>query len=93
MVKNQTDAIAPISILLGIDKNGLEVFLTLLRLFLKEWICMSVVTLDRLSNGHQPLQVLDFIFDLEYLISSEALHAKINPTSFLFGSRFTCAQP
>jgi hypothetical protein len=31
------------------------------------------------------------IFDLEYLIrgqSSETLHAKMNPTSCLFGSRF-----
>jgi hypothetical protein len=33
------------------------------------------------------------IFDLEYLIrvqSSELLHAKMNPTSCLFGSRFAC---
>jgi hypothetical protein len=38
---------------------------------------------------------LFFIFDLEYLIrvqSSEPLHAKMNPTSCLFGSRFACAQ-
>jgi hypothetical protein len=37
-----------------------------------------------------------FLFlDLEYLIrvqSSELLHAKMNPTSCLFGSRFACAQ-
>jgi hypothetical protein len=35
------------------------------------------------------------IFDLEYLIrvqSSEPLHAKMNPTSSLFGLRFACAQ-
>jgi hypothetical protein len=35
------------------------------------------------------------IFDLEYLIrvhSSEPLHAKMNPTSCIFGSQFTCAQ-
>jgi hypothetical protein len=34
---------------------------------------------------------LIFIFDLEYLIrvqSAEPLHAKMNPTSCLFGSRF-----
>jgi hypothetical protein len=39
--------------------------------------------------------ILFFIFDLEYLIrvqNSEPLHAKINPTSCLFGSRFACAQ-
>jgi hypothetical protein len=38
---------------------------------------------------------LVFIFDLVYLIrvqSSEQLHAKINPTSCLFVSRFACAQ-
>ncbi len=38
---------------------------------------------------------LFFIFDLGYLIrvqSSEPLHAKMNPTSYLFGSRFACAQ-
>jgi hypothetical protein len=38
---------------------------------------------------------LFFIFDLEYLIrvkSSEPLHAKMNPISYLFGSRFACAQ-
>jgi hypothetical protein len=36
-----------------------------------------------------------FVFDLEYLIrvqSSEMLHAKMNPTSYLFRSRFACAQ-
>jgi hypothetical protein len=36
-----------------------------------------------------------FIFDLEYLIrvqSSEPLHAKMNPTSCFFGSRFARAQ-
>jgi hypothetical protein len=36
-----------------------------------------------------------FIFDLEYLIrvqSSEPLHAKMNPTSCLFGSWFAFAQ-
>jgi hypothetical protein len=36
-----------------------------------------------------------FIFDLEYLIrvqSSELLHAKMNQTSYLVGSRFACAQ-
>ena len=36
-----------------------------------------------------------FIFDIEYLIrvqSSELLHSKMNPTSYLFGSRFACAQ-
>jgi hypothetical protein len=36
-----------------------------------------------------------FIVDLQYLIrvqSSERLHAKMNPTFFLFGSRFACAQ-
>ncbi len=42
-------------------------------------------------TGHQPLYVLNFfIFDLEYLIrvqSSEPLHAKMNTTSCLFGSR------
>jgi hypothetical protein len=35
------------------------------------------------------------IFDLEYLIrvhSSELFHAKMNPTSYLFGSRFEYAQ-
>jgi hypothetical protein len=38
---------------------------------------------------------LFFIFDLEYLTrvqSSEPLHAKMIPTSCLFGSRFACAQ-
>jgi hypothetical protein len=38
---------------------------------------------------------LFFIFDLLYLIrvkSSEPLHAKMNPTSCLFGSQFACAQ-
>ncbi len=38
---------------------------------------------------------LFFIFDLEYLMrvqSSEPLHAKMNPTSCLFGSQFACAQ-
>jgi hypothetical protein len=38
---------------------------------------------------------LFFIFGLDYLIrvrSSESLHAKMNPTSYLFGSRFACAQ-
>jgi hypothetical protein len=60
-----------------------------------DWICMRVVSLDRPYKGHQPLFFLFFIFDLEYLISvqsSEPLHAKMNPTSFLFGSRFACAQ-
>ncbi len=36
-----------------------------------------------------------FYFWSEYLIkvqSSELLHAKMNPTSYLFGSRFACAQ-
>jgi hypothetical protein len=36
-----------------------------------------------------------FLFDLEYLIrvqSSEPLHAKMNPSSCLFGSQFACAQ-
>jgi hypothetical protein len=36
-----------------------------------------------------------FIFDLEYLIrvqNSELLHAKMNPTSSLFGSRFAFTQ-
>jgi hypothetical protein len=38
---------------------------------------------------------LFFIFDLEYFIrvqSSEPLHAKMNPTSCLFGSQFACKQ-
>jgi hypothetical protein len=38
---------------------------------------------------------LFFIFDLEYLIrvqSCEPLHAKMNPTSCLFGSQFVGAQ-
>jgi hypothetical protein len=38
---------------------------------------------------------LIFVFDLEYLvrvqICSELLHAKMNPTFCLFGSRFACA--
>jgi hypothetical protein len=47
---------------------------------------MRVVPLDR---------PLFFIFYLKYLIrvqSSEPLHAKRNPTSYLFGSQFTRAQ-
>jgi hypothetical protein len=38
---------------------------------------------------------LFFIFDLKYLVrvqSYEQLHAKMNPTSYLFGSRFACAK-
>ncbi len=57
-----------------------------------DWICMRMVPLDRPWKGHQPLQVF---FYLEYLIrvqSSEPLHAKMNPTSCLSGSRFSCAQ-
>ncbi len=55
------------------------------------WICMRVVSLERPSKEHQPLYVLNFfIFYLEYLKrlqSPEPLHAKMNPTSCLFGSR------
>jgi hypothetical protein len=39
--------------------------------------------------------LLFLIFDLEYLIRVqcfELLHAKMNPTSCLFGSWFACAQ-
>jgi hypothetical protein len=39
---------------------------------------------------------LFFILELEYMRrvhSSEPLHAKINPTSYLFGSRFACLKP
>ncbi len=57
---------------------------------------MRVVPLDRPREGHQRQKVFYcFIFDLVYLIrvqSSEPLHAKMNPTSCLFGSRFACAQ-
>jgi hypothetical protein len=52
---------------------------------------MRVVSLESPLKGHQPLYVfIFFIFNLEYLIrvqSSEPLYAKMNPTSFLFGSR------
>jgi hypothetical protein len=58
-----------------------------------DWICMRVVSLESPLKGHQPLYVFNFLFfDLEYLIrvqSSEPLHPKMNPTSCLFGSRFT----
>jgi hypothetical protein len=46
-------------------------------------------------NPTTAIGFLFFIFDLEYLIgvqSSEPLHAKVNPTSYLFGSWFACAQ-
>jgi hypothetical protein len=48
-----------------------------------------------LKRTSTALGFLFFIFDLEYLIrvqSSEPLHAKMNPTSYLFSSRFACAQ-
>ncbi len=63
-----------------------------------DWICMRVVSLESPLKGHQPLYILYFlffIFDLEYLIrvqSSEPLHAKMNPTSCLLGSRFAYLQ-
>jgi hypothetical protein len=56
---------------------------------------MRVVPFGALKRTSTALGFLFFIFDLEYLIrvqSSEPLHAKMNPTSCLFGSRFACAQ-
>jgi hypothetical protein len=63
---------------------------------LPDWIYMRVVPLDTwigLINRYRFF--IFFIFDLEFLIrvqSSEPLHAKMNPTSCFFGSRFACAQ-
>jgi hypothetical protein len=57
------------------------------------WICMRVVPLESPLKGHQPLYVFDFLISvpgteyLKHLQSSEPLHAKLNPTSCLFGSR------
>jgi hypothetical protein len=48
-----------------------------------------------LEKDINPDRFLFFIFDLDYLIrvqGSEPLHAKMNPTSCFFGSRFACAQ-
>jgi hypothetical protein len=48
-----------------------------------------------LKRASTAVGFLFFIFDLEYFIrvqSFEPLHAKMNPTSCLFGSRFVCAQ-
>ncbi len=57
---------------------------------------MRVVSLESPLKGHQPLYVFNFfIFELEYLNklqSSERLHAKMNPTSCLFGLRFAYLQ-
>jgi len=58
---------------------------------------MRVVPLDTvgLEKTSTAKGFLFFIFDLEYLLrvhSSEPIHGKMNPTSFLFGSRFACAQ-
>ncbi len=55
-----------------------------------DWICVRV---DRLWKGHQLLQIFYFSFLILIRVqSSEPLHAKMNPTSYLFGSRFACAQ-
>jgi hypothetical protein len=50
---------------------------------------------DALKRTSTAIGFLFFIFDLEYLMrfqSSDLLHAKMNPTSCLFGSQFACAQ-
>ena len=75
-----------VNLLLGIEGKDLEGTVR------PDWICMRVVSLESPLKGHQPLYVIHFfIFDLEYYIrvqSSEPLHAKMNPTSCLLGSRF-----
>ncbi len=57
---------------------------------------MRVVPLDiGLEKDINRYRVLFFIFDLEYFIrvqSFELLHAKMNLSSYLFPSRFACAQ-
>ncbi len=57
-----------------------------------DWMYMIVVPLDCPWKEHQPLKVFGFFnLTLEYLKrpkSSKPLHAKMNPTSCLFGSRF-----
>ncbi len=48
--------------------------------------------MKRTSNA---IGFLFFTFDLEYFIgvqSTESLHAKMNPTFYLFVSRFACVQ-
>jgi hypothetical protein len=48
-----------------------------------------------LKRTSTAIDFLFFIFDHEYLIrvqSSEPIHAKMNPTSCLFGTWFACAQ-
>ncbi len=57
-----------------------------------EWEWFHWTGLKRTSTA---IGFLFFIFDLKYFIrvqSSEPLHAKMNSTSCLFGSRFACAQ-
>ncbi len=59
-----------------------------------DWICKRVEPLDGIEKDINRCRFLIFL-NLEYLTKvqcSVPLHAKMHPTSCLFGSRFACAQ-